>query len=157
MVRWAVALVALALATVGAVGCGEEDGVAEGATVNVYISASLCPSAKVELDRRGGEANGLKVRAVCLAPAEGGEGVDLAIVGANARRATEDSASVGFIGGPSDLAARGSRNIVEAAGIVQLSGYPGWAAMKFILDAIEEGDASRARQEVFEHAGGRPG
>lgn len=151
------ALCALVLVAAGAVGCGEEDGVAEGAIVNVYVSAPLCPSAKVELDRRGGEANGLQVRAVCLAPAEDGNGVDLAIVGANARRATEDSTSVGFIAGPSDLAARGSRNIVEAAGIVQLSGYPGWAAMKFILDAIEAGDASRARQEAFEHAGGRPG
>lgn len=149
----AVALVLAALAALG--GCGGEDGADDGATVRVYVSAPLCDNAKVELARRDGRAGDLEVRAVCLADVEGVEGVDLATVGTNARRTTEDSSSVAFIADPEVRARRGSRPIVEAAGIAQIGGYPGWAAMKFVLDAIEEGDQSHPRREVFENAGGR--
>ena len=148
------ALLALAI-VVGAAGCGDDEGVEDGATVRVYVSDPLCASAKVELDRRGGRAGNYEVEAVCLAAAEGVRGVDLATVGANARRATEDSTTVGFIADPDQLARRGSRRIVEAAGIAQIGGYPGWSAMKFILDAIDEGGSSSPRSDVYENVAGR--
>ena len=48
----------------------------------------------------GGRAGELRVRLVCLADAEAGGRLDLATVGANARRATEDSSAVGYIEAP---------------------------------------------------------
>jgi hypothetical protein len=121
--RWAPALVALAL---GASGCGSGSGVEKGATVTVYVSGkSLCKGARQELNSSKGRAGGFHVRTICL-----DDPGTLAAAGANARRATEDSTTVGYIGE--------SSTIVEAAGIAQLSNSSGTAAMARMLRAIQQ-------------------
>jgi ABC-type branched-subunit amino acid transport system substrate-binding protein len=73
------------------------------------------------------------VRVSCLPSAEGARGLDLAQIGANARRATQDSAAIAYIGEPTHAASRFSEPILEAAGITQLSGMSGAQAMRKLL------------------------
>jgi hypothetical protein len=73
----------------------------------------------------------------------------LAAVGANARRATEDSTTIGYIGELDRAATRFSRPIVESAGIAQLSTLSGRAAMASFLRAIRQGgDPVSLRESV---------
>lgn len=143
-------------------GCGEE-GAAEGATVTVYVSAPLrgeeagegrrlCDEAKEQAGQgRGGGK--LEVRVVCL-DASGPEGEwTLAQVGANARRASEDSTAVAYVGEPDPRARKQSRPIVAAAGIAALGALSGREAVAEIEAAIEEGDAGDPRDAVFEALG----
>ncbi len=142
-------------------GCGEE-GAAEGATVRVYVSAPLqgpeaeagrrlCDQAREQAEQgEGGE--GHEVRVVCLDASEGGAWT-LAQVGANARRATEDSAAVAYVGEPDPAARKQSRPIVEAAGIAELGGLSGREAVAKVMKAMEEGDASQPRDAVFDAFG----
>jgi hypothetical protein len=156
------ALLLLLLVVLAPVGCGEE-GAAGGATVTVYVSAPL-RGAKAEAGRRlcdeareqaaqgqGGE--GLRLRVVCLDASEGDRAWTLARVGANARRATEDSTAVAYVGEPDPEARRQSRPIVDAAGIAQLGGVTGREAMAAVRAAIAEGDESEPRQAVFDAEG----
>jgi hypothetical protein len=130
-------------------GCGESEGVAENAIVSVYVSAPLCAEAKRELARDGGKAGDVRVRVICLSSAEGRGKLDLATIGANARRATEDAAAVGYIGEPTRAASRFSEPILEEAGVAQLSQISGTAAMKKLLQAIDEaGDSGSLRHSV---------
>lgn len=133
-------LTAVACILLGAVGCGEGEGVSAGATVAAYVEAPLCAGAKRELASEGGQAGDLRVRAVCLAGVDGGGHADLAQVGANARRATEDSASVGYIEPP--ITPSFSRPIVEAAGVAVVRSDSGQTAMKRLLGAIQGADGS---------------
>ncbi|MFL5832429.1 MAG: hypothetical protein ACJ76B_00405 [Solirubrobacterales bacterium] len=139
-------------------GCGEE-GAAGGATVAVYVSAPLrgaeagagqrlCDEAREQAGqgRRGEE---LRLRVVCLDASEGGRAWTLAQVGANARRATEDSTAVAYVGEPDPEARRQSQPIVDAAGIAQLGGMTGREAVAAVRAAISEGDESEPRQAVF--------
>lgn len=126
-------------------GCG--GGVSKGATVDVYVGFSLCSEAKRELSRHGGEAGDLKVRAVCLGDAEADGRLDLAAIGADARRATEDSASVAYVEAPGP-GNRFSRPIVEAAGVAFLAANSGDAAMTRVLGAVGDADASSLRDSV---------
>lgn len=139
-----VAMLALA-ALLG--GCG--GGTSSGATVSVYVGSGLCPAAKRVLAGRGGEAGDLRVRVSCLAPVREGGRADLAGAGSNARRATEDSASVAFLESPGP-ATRFSRTIVEAAGIAWIEGVSGAAEMKRILAAIGEAGSGSVRDAVRE-------
>lgn len=133
------------------VGCGESAGVSEGATVSVYVAAPLCAGAERELARDGGEAGDVRVRAVCLPSAESAQELDLARIGANARRATEDATAIGYIGEPTRAATRFSEPIIEAAGIAQLTETPGTAAMRKLLRAVDEaGDAGSLRASVLD-------
>jgi hypothetical protein len=149
--RGAAALLALALSglAVAAAGCGEGDGVSAGATVDVYVAAPLCSEAQHELERARGKAGDIRVRAVCLGEVEEGGRLDLAAVGANARRATEDSTTVGFIeaDGPG---ARFAQTIVEEAGIAWERAGIGNLAMERILRAIEEAGSGSLRDQVRE-------
>ena len=71
-----------------------------GRRCSVYVAAPLCAGAKRELGRRDGRAGEVRVRAVCLrAGGRSGESA-LAVIGADARRAIEDSTTVGYIGEP---------------------------------------------------------
>jgi hypothetical protein len=81
---------------------------------------------------------------------ERGKQLELATIGANARRATEDSIAVGYIGEPTRAASRFSEPILEEAGIAQLSQASGAAAMSRLLEAIQQasGDSSSLRQSV---------
>ena len=149
-----------ALAAVGLVtGCGE-GGAEEGARLNVYVSAPLsgveaeigrkvCDEARQAV-RRAGEPGGFELRVVCL-DAAGLEGRwTLAQVGANARRATEDSTAVAYLAEPEWAARRQSLPIVEAAGIAELSGMSGRAAITAVATAIEESDSDDPRRAVFD-------
>jgi hypothetical protein len=145
----AAALIALALAT-GAIGCGEDEGVARGATVSVYVSRPLCAEANRELAREGGRAGDLRVRAVCLRPTEAGGRLDLAAVGADARRASEDSTTVAYLEGPDGAGRRFAQPILESAGIAHLTAGSGEGGTKRILEAIGEADSSSLRHAVRE-------
>lgn len=149
-----------ALAAAGLVtGCGE-GGAEEGARLKVYVSAPLS-GAEAEIGRkvcdearqaagRAGEPGGFELRVVCL-DAAGSEGRwTLAQVGANARRATEDSTAVAYLAEPERAARRQSLPIVEAAGIAELSGLSGKEAVAKVATALEESASDDPRQTVFD-------
>ena len=141
---------ALALAVssllVAGVGCGEGEGVSAGATVAAYVEAPLCAGAKRELAREGGRASDLDVHAVCLKSVDDGGHTDLAQVGVNARRATEDSAAIGYIEPPATPSF--SRPIVEAANIAVIRTSSGRKAMAQLLHAIAEADDSGSLRDA---------
>jgi hypothetical protein len=140
------ALLALAL---GMAGCGG-GGVSAGATVSVYVAAPLCTSAQRELSRNGPRSGDVEVRAVCLPTAESGGHLDLATIGANARRATEDSSSVAYLEGPNRTAAEFSHSILESAEIAWLQASSGSAAMRRVLRAVEDSSSSSLRADLRE-------
>ena len=151
--------IALVTAAVLLAGCGE-GGAEKGAKLTVYASAPLrgdeasagreiCAEAR-EAARQAGSPAGFELRVVCL-DASGPKGRwTLAQVGANARRATEDSAAVAYLGEPDSAARHQSRPILEAAGIAELGGLSGRAAMAEVAKAIEEGDSGEPRRAVFD-------
>jgi hypothetical protein len=144
------ALVVLLALAFGTIGCGGDEGVAGGATVRVYVSGSLCPGAKRELAREGGRAGDVHVRAVCLEGAEAAGRLDLAAIGANARRASEDSAAIAYLEGPGRAAARFAQPILESAGIAHLVAGSGKAGIRQVLGAIAEAGSSSLRDAVRE-------
>ncbi len=155
MARAAAALVALAL-TVAVVGCGGDEGVAAGATVRVYAGAGPCAAANRALDAAGGKAGDLKVELVCGKQAtEGsrpdrarGSKLDLATLGVDARRATEDATAVAYLEAPGE-ASEFIHPILEEAGIGLVAAGDGAAAMRRALSAIEEaGSSGSLRDEV---------
>ncbi len=123
----------------------------EGATASVYVEAPLCAGAKRELLAHGGRAGKLRVRVVCVASVERGGRVDLATAGANARRASEDTSSVGYISTPNPAALHASQPILESVGIAQLSNRSGAAAMKQLLAAIRHAGSSSNLREAVTH------
>jgi hypothetical protein len=147
-----VVLAASLLLAVAALGCGQSAGVREGAAVRVYVAGSLCAEAERALAKRGGEAGDVRVRAVCLSNAEVGGKLKLATIGANARRATEDSSAVAYIGEPTQAASRFAEPILEAADVPQLQQTSGAAAMSQLLQALEQasGESGSLRQSVLD-------
>jgi hypothetical protein len=154
-----VALVALTLATVGAVGCGEEEGVAEGAVVRVFVEAPLCGAeAATPSSWEVGNGEQVKVRFVCLHdPVQPGlsQGVgggprqlDLALVGENARRATQDSASIAYVEARDPAVNRFTEPILEAAGIGWLRAETRPAAVRELRAALASADPSSLRADV---------
>ncbi len=141
----AVLVAAIGALLVAGGGCGAGEGVSAGARVAAYVEAPLCAGAERELEREGGRAGSVRVRVVCLASADDGGRQDLAAIGANARRATEDSASVGYLETPATPSF--SRPIVEAAGIAVIRGTSGATAMGRLLSAIREADDSGSLRE----------
>lgn len=162
MTRLPAILIASLLLSAAVSGCGEE-GAAAGAVVRVYVSAPLrgpeaeagrrlCAEAREQASQgKGGEGHELRV--ICLDAAGEGGRWTLAQVGANARRATEDSTAVAYIGEPDPAARKQSRPIVEAAGIAEVGGLSGHEAVAKVVRAMEEGDASQPRDAVFEAFG----
>lgn len=69
-------------------------------------------------------------------------------MGANARRAVEDSTTIGYIGEPGAVASRFSRPILETAGIPQLSTGSGAADIRKLLDAIERAGSPETPAEL---------
>jgi len=145
---------------VGTGGCGEEGGVADGAAVTVYVSAPLrgaegdagrrlCDEAREQASQGRGKDE-LELRVVCLDAAAAGGRWTLARVGSNARRATEDSTSVAYLGEPDPRARRHSLPIVEAAGLAELGGIGGMEAIAKVRAALREGDAGDPREAVFD-------
>lgn len=159
----ALLVASLLVALIAAAGCGEE-GAEAGARVTVYVSAPLhgaeaaagrrlCEGARREVARAGGEVEDLKLKVVCLDAAGKTGRWALARIGANARRATEDSTAVAYVGEPEEGARKQSRPIVDAAGIAAIGGVSGEEAVARVIAAIREGDASEPRQAVFEAEG----
>lgn len=159
MARWIAAALLAALFALMAGGCGE-GGAEEGARLNVYVSAPLsgteaetgrpiCDEAREEA-RRAGEPGGFELRVVCLDAVGPGGRWTLAQVGANARRATEDSTAVAYVAEPERAARRQSLPIVEAAGIAELGELSGGDAVARVAAAIEESDSNDPRQAVFD-------
>jgi hypothetical protein len=137
-----------------AAGCGGGEGVATGATVAAYVDTPLCAGAERELAHEHGRAGDVNVRVVCLPGVRQHGRMNLATVGANARRATEDSSAVGYIGELDPAVTRFSRPILEAAGIPQLSNRSGAAAMAQLLNAIDEaGESANLREAVSKSLG----
>jgi hypothetical protein len=90
------------------------------------------------------------VRLVCVGDGEDGRSWTLAAVGANARRAVEDSTTVAYIADRDPTAAKFSRTILEEAGITQLSGRSGATEMHQLLEALEEaGNSSNLRESMY--------
>ncbi len=146
MARGRGALLALLALGVGVSGCGEE-GVSSGATVQVYVGAPLCAGAQRELSRQGGEAGDVEVQATCLDPVEAGGRLDLAAIGANARRASEDSAAIAYLEAPGP-ANRFARPILNEAGIAFTTASSGASAMARVLDAVSGAGSGSLRREV---------
>jgi hypothetical protein len=136
-------------------GCGGGEGVSEGATVSVYAVAPSCVGAERALARHGARAGEVRVRLVCVSDSERGKSWTLAAVGANARRASEDSSTVVYIADRDPTAAEFSRSILESVGIAQLRpGRSAAAAMAKVLTAIDEaGNSSNLRESVDESLG----
>jgi hypothetical protein len=118
--------------------------------VTVYAGASLCPAAKAELAAQPGDVGDFRVAVACL-PATGrvGGGTDLATAGANARRATEDTAAVALLETPGQ-ASRFAHPILESANVPLVVSSSGKKAMKRTLHAIEDSGSSSIRDEVQE-------
>ncbi len=144
------ALLAICALAVFAPGCGGGGGVSSGATVSAYVAAPLCAGARRALSRAGGEAGSVRLRAVCLPSARAGGGLDLATVGANARRATEDSTAIAYLEAPDAAAARFTDPILESAGIGWTQSDSGEAAMQHVLHAVSESSTSSLRNDVRE-------
>jgi hypothetical protein len=120
--------------------------------VTAYVGAPLCAGAKQELARVGGRAGDVRVRAVCLSSARRGERLLLATVGANTRRATEDSTTVALLEAPG-RANRFSDPILESAEIAWIHASSGETAMARLLHAVREANSSSLRQSVRESLG----
>lgn len=140
--RGAAATALCLVAILAGAGCGEGGSVADGATVTVYVAKALCGEAKEALADEGGKAGKLRVRAICVPSAEAGRRLDLAQIGANARRAAEDSGSVGYIGEPTRAASRFAATILAEVGIRQYAAMRGGVAMRRLLRTLREDSPS---------------
>jgi hypothetical protein len=129
-------------------GCGAGSGVSEDATVTAYVEASLCVAAEQELQAQGGRAGGLRVRAACLPSASDRGKLNLATLGANARRATEDSTSVAYLEAPNPRAARFTHRILETAEIPWISDSSGATAMRRLLKLIDSAGSGSLREQL---------
>lgn len=144
------ALAVLAACLVVASGCGEAEGVADGATVTAYVEAPLCAEAQRELKRHDGRAGDLNLQAVCLPNSRKVQKIDLAKVGANARRATQDSTAVAYLEAPDPRVSRFTHPILEKAEIPWISRQSGAAAMSRLFELIESTGSGSVRQQLRE-------
>lgn len=138
------------VALVGAAGCGEAEGVADGATVTAYVEAPLCAEAQRELQRHGGQAGDLKLQAVCLPSPHEARKLNLATVGSNARRATQDSTAVAYLEAPNPQVSRFTHPILEKAEIPWIAESSGTAAMSRLLKLIDSTGSGSLRQQLRE-------
>lgn len=141
LLRRVLAAAALTGVLVALAGCGEGGGVAAGATLRAYVVPPLCAEAEDELEREDGRASDLHVDAICLRSVERRHHLKLAVIGANARRATEDSTAIAFLEAPGK--ANGfSHPILESAEIPLIASSSGKAAMARLLEAVERASGS---------------
>jgi hypothetical protein len=148
--RRAILISASCLALAALAGCGSGEGVSEGAAVAVYAAAPLCSGAKQGLARAGGTAGSVHLRLVCLAPERSGRRIDLATVGANARRAAEDSTAVAYLEASDPAANRFARTILESADLGWSEASSGAVAIRRVLRAISAAGSGSLREAVRE-------
>jgi hypothetical protein len=134
----------------GAAGCGSGAGVSEDATVTAYLEAPLCAAAKQELAGQDGRAGDLRVQAICLPSPHEAKKLNLATLGANTRRATEDSTAVAYLESPDPRAARFTHPILETAEVPWISADSGAAAMRRLLKLIESAGSGSLREQLRE-------
>ena len=161
MVR-AAALCALVLLVAGVAGCGEEEGVADGASVTAYVEQPLCDKGAYVAVVQNESGDGIGLKFVCLPSARGaglsqgvggGRQVDLATAGANARRATEDATAVVYIAPDDPGVGRFTHPILEAAGIGWLTAETRREAIGRLSKLLFEADMSSLRADVREALG----
>jgi branched-chain amino acid transport system substrate-binding protein len=132
--RLALAALLLVLAVAG---CGVAGSAKIEAPVHVYVSLPLtgprgadgndaADGARLALEQAGGRAGSIEVTAQYLDDAKG-KAWDPVAVGANARRAIQDSAAAAYIGELDSAATRASMPITNNAGLIQVS--PGAGAV----------------------------
>ena len=115
---------AAAAALRAAAGCGGSSSPSGDATLTIYASAdtpAFAAGARAELAKHDGKAAGLPVTLVALSDATGGHW-DPVRIAENARRASEDSTSIAYLGELEPGATRISEPITGQAGILQISG-----------------------------------
>lgn len=144
--RIAAATLVAAVLGLAVAGCGGGD--ASGATVTVYVAAPLCAAAKQDLASHGSTVGHFKVAARCLAPTEpAGGGVDLATIGSNSRRASEDTTAVATLEAPGP-GNKFARPILESAGIPLVTSASGSKGMTRLIVAVEGAGSSNVRESV---------
>jgi branched-chain amino acid transport system substrate-binding protein len=122
---------AAALSCLVLAGCGVQGNAGIDAPVNVYVSLPLtgpraadgrdaADGARLALEQAQGEAGSIEVRAQYLDDAKGADW-DPVTVGANARRAVQDSSAAAYIGELDSEPTRASVPITNDAGLVQVS------------------------------------
>lgn len=118
--------------------------------MRAYVVQPLCAGAEAELQRKNGRAGDVRVEAVCIPKTESKGRLDLATVGANARRATEDSTAVAFLE-PFGKAGAFSHPILATAEIPWIESSSGAPAMARLLRAIDAaGSSGSLRSSVRE-------
>lgn len=130
-------------------GCGSS-GVSRDATLTAYVEAPLCAAAKQELAKHGGRAGDLRVQAICLPSPREAKKLSLATLGANARRATEDSTAVAYLEAPDPKASRFVHPILETAEVPWISASSGSAAMSRLLTLIPDASSGSLRESLRE-------
>jgi len=74
--------------------------------------------------------------------------LNLATVGSNARRATEDSTTVAYLEAPDPRISRFTHRILETAEIPWISEQSGTTAMSRLLKLIESADTGSLRESL---------
>ena len=118
--------------------------------MTAYVEAPLCAAAKRELAENDGRAGDLRVRAVCVPSPHEAKKLNLATLGANARRATEDSTSVAYLESLDPRASTFVHPILETAEVPWISENSGAAAMSRLLELIESADSGSLREQLRE-------
>jgi branched-chain amino acid transport system substrate-binding protein len=164
--RFSASTGAAVAATVGLAACGG-GGVSGASRVTVYVSMPLhgasAPAgrtvvrgARMALAAAGGRAGKLRVRAVYLddtAGSGGGARWSQAVVGANARRATENTSAVAYIGDFESGATRTSEAITNAAHLLQIS--PASTAVDLVRPFLGSDQLPAVEEEGGERTFGR--
>jgi hypothetical protein len=110
----------------------------------------VCAEAKGELDEAGPEAGSVRVAVICAPPVERGGKLDLGTTGDNARRAVEDSRTIGYLEAPGH-STRFLRPILEEPEIALVVNISGSQGMARILDALaSRGSNESPRESVWE-------
>ena len=92
----------------------------------------------------------MRVRAVCVDDTGNTKLSTPAAIGAAARRATEDSSSVAYIGTADPVAIRFSKPILDEADIPRISADSGEASMTRLRRALQRADSSGSLRESLQ-------
>ncbi len=154
-----VALIAAAVVTAGATGCGSDQstgGKVKGDTLTVFSSLplqgpeaqrakSILNGEKLALEQAGGKAGGLKVNFSFLddAPADSTSGWDPDQVAENARRAVEDLRTIAYVGNLDSGASAVSIPITNEAGFAQISPGSTSVGLTKLVPGAEKGEPDK--------------